>query len=253
MTISLRQPSSSHLFKIPSSAESVSNAAPVMQGNLFASALTAAIGKVEKERDGQDYHASLTKGEIATLILKIQKQVDDLLLHLLIGGDNGNDKEKFLSGVPRPFGIIAKNRVSNNGPFDQKNDAIPPPGEVDAIIERAAKINGVEDNLIRSVIKVESNFKIHSKSPKGAMGLMQLMPDTARELGVKNAYDPVENIMGGTKYLKGLLDRYGGDMRVALAAYNWGMGNVEKNPQRLPKETREYVSRVISYFRGAKV
>lgn len=257
MTISLKQASFSplsfsHPLKSPHFAEVMSNTAPVRQGNFFASALTEAIGKVEKGKNGQDYPESLTKAEIATLILKIQKQTDELLLHLFISLDQGNDEGRSFSGVPSSLGITAENRVSNSGLFDQKNDAVLPSDGVDAIIERAAKAYGVEGNLIRSVIKVESNFKVQSKSPKGAMGLMQLMPATARELGVKNAYDPVENIMGGTRYLKGLLDRYDGDMRVALAAYNWGMGNVERNPQRLPQETKEYISSVVRYFQAAK-
>ena len=81
---------------------------------------------------------------------------------------------------------------------------------------------------------------------------MQLMPDTARELGVKNPFDPVENIMGGTRYLRGLLDRYQGDKRLALAAYNWGMGNVERNPEKLPRETANYISRVLRHYNEAK-
>jgi len=89
-------------------------------------------------------------------------------------------------------------------------------------------------------------------SSKGAMGLMQLMPETANELGVKNSYNPFENIMAGTRYLKSLLHRYDGNIPLALAAYNWGMGNVERNPGRLPSETRTYIARVNKYYREVK-
>jgi soluble lytic murein transglycosylase-like protein len=73
---------------------------------------------------------------------------------------------------------------------------------------------------------------------------MQLMPETAAELGVKNSFDPAQNIMGGTQYLSKLLARYRGDTKMALAAYNWGMGNLERAPHRMPPETRNYVQRV---------
>ncbi|MEN6474812.1 MAG: lytic transglycosylase domain-containing protein [Syntrophaceae bacterium] len=118
-------------------------------------------------------------------------------------------------------------------------------------IDRASRTYGVDKDLIRSVIKAESDFDPQATSSKGAMGLMQLMPDTARDLGVSNAYDPEENIMAGTRYLKSLLDRYEGDVPRALAAYNWGMGNVERYPDRLPQETREYIARITQYLRQA--
>ena len=111
------------------------------------------------------------------------------------------------------------------------------------IAEAAAKYD-LEPALIRAVIQVESNRNAGAVSPAGAQGLMQLMPKTAAELGVTNPFDPAQNIEGGSRYLRQLLNRYQGDRRLALAAYNWGMGNLEKRPEALPKETQQYILKV---------
>lgn len=116
--------------------------------------------------------------------------------------------------------------------------------DFDGIVQEAAERYGVDPALIKAVIAVESNGNPKAVSPAGAMGLMQLMPKTAEELGVKDPFDPRENIMAGTRYLSRLLDRYQGNRSLALAAYNWGMGNLERNPHNLPKETRNYLIRV---------
>ena len=79
---------------------------------------------------------------------------------------------------------------------------------------------------------------------------MQLMPKTAAEMGVSNSFDPAQNIMAGTRYLRQLLDRYQGDVRLALAAYNWGIGNLENQPGAMPKETKDYIATVESYYRS---
>ena len=81
---------------------------------------------------------------------------------------------------------------------------------------------------------------------------MQLMPETAKDLGVKNAYDAEQNVMGGTSYLKSLLERYDGKVDLALAAYNWGMGNLERSPDHLPSETINYVARINNYLKNMK-
>lgn len=121
----------------------------------------------------------------------------------------------------------------------------------DDIIQSAAQAHGLDPDLIRATMRQESTFKPNAKSPKGASGLMQLMPDTARTLGVKNILDPKENIYGGAKYLKQQLDKFGGDVPKALAAYNAGPGAVVKYGGVPPyKETQDYVKRITGNYKG---
>lgn len=117
----------------------------------------------------------------------------------------------------------------------------------DSIIEREASANRIPVDLVRAVIQVESNFNTRARSSEGAMGLMQLMPGTAAELGVQNPYDPAQNIRGGVAYLRQLLDRYGTE-ELALAAYNAGPEAVGRYGNRVPpySETRNYVQRITS-------
>jgi soluble lytic murein transglycosylase-like protein len=115
----------------------------------------------------------------------------------------------------------------------------------DGIIAQAAEDYDVRADLVRAVVQVESGFNPRARSPKGAMGLMQLMPQTAAEYGVRNAYNPTENIRGGVAYLRTLLDRYQ-DETLALAAYNAGPTAVEKYGNNVPpyRETQQYVDKV---------
>jgi soluble lytic murein transglycosylase-like protein len=123
--------------------------------------------------------------------------------------------------------------------------------EIDASIVMAAARHNVDPNLVRAVVKVESNFNSNAVSRKGAMGLMQLMPTTARQLNVKNPFDPDQNVDAGVRHLKQLLENYNGDVNLTLAAYNAGAGAVARSAG-VPRfaETQNYVRRITNLYYG---
>jgi soluble lytic murein transglycosylase-like protein len=118
-------------------------------------------------------------------------------------------------------------------------------------IARAARRTGVDPRLLRSVIKAESNFNPRARSSAGAVGLMQLMPATARRFGVKNRRNAGSNIMGGARYLRYLLKKYRGNKRLAMAAYNAGEGRVRRNGGKVPSYTKRYVNKVLRGYHGS--
>lgn len=124
--------------------------------------------------------------------------------------------------------------------------------DYDSIFEAASKKYGVPVNLLKAVAKVESNFHPNATSRCGAMGIMQLMPGTAKGLGVTDAYDPEQNIMGGAKYLSQLLHRYNGDVSLTLAAYNAGPGTVKKYGG-IPPFAQGYVNKVLKNYDGGNI
>jgi len=119
--------------------------------------------------------------------------------------------------------------------------------EIEQMIDQVAESVSLAPDLIRSVVAAESDFQPQAVSHAGAQGLMQLMPATAKELGVEDSFDPQQNLLGGSRYLKQLLDKYDGDLDKTLAAYNWGQGNVDrKGLEQMPQETRSYLQKVKS-------
>ena len=131
--------------------------------------------------------------------------------------------------------------------------AAPAGSDITALATAAARRHGLDPALVLAVVKVESAFQPQAVSPKGAQGLMQLMPPTARDLGVEDAFDPEQNLDGGARYLRQLLIRYKGDVKRALAAYNAGPGAEDRHNGIPPyRETRQYVRRVLDQYKKDK-
>ena len=204
--------------------------------------------------NGLDFHA-LLKGkleEFQPLDRMIIEVLSGVLDSLLAQGESKNG-ETFLA-PPLFFpskengGLqIQKSHSEFEVPLEPSEN-LQKQQDFDRIVQEAGEKYGVESSLIKAVIQTESSGNPLAVSPAGAQGLMQLMPKTAVELGVRDPFDPAQNILGGTYYLRRLLDRYQGDRKLALAAYNWGMGNVENRLESMPRETRNYILKVENLY-----
>ena len=186
------------------------------------------------------------------------EQIKLAQLHLLQGlfsvGDESDSNDVFSGFFPsagldqlnlQTSQIIDKyhaaQQVSLLKPVPEKTDPI------GLMIDQVAKKMCLAPELIHSVVATESAYDSTAVSCAGAQGLMQLMPETAQELGVEDSFDPLQNLLGGSKYLKQLLDKYDGDLDHALAAYNWGQGNVDRHGlEKMPEETRNYLAKIKS-------
>ena len=150
---------------------------------------------------------------------------------------------------------IDTNAVDTASDFSSRlNEQLKTSTSLEKIFEKASQAYGVDVELLKAMAKAESDFDPNATSKSGAMGIMQLMPGTAKELGVADAYDPEQNIMGGAKYIASLLDKYNGNVSYALAAYNAGSGNVDKYDGIPPfEETQNYVTKILGYLQNGGV
>jgi hypothetical protein len=171
------------------------------------------------------------------------------LVPLAVAGGSGEScKEAELHPSATPDAIDPLHAIAS------ANAPLPCALSLDEVVDNAAQANQLDADFLRAVIRAESNGKANAVSPKGAQGLMQLMPQTAARLGVKNSFDPGENVGAGTKYLRQLLEQYHNDPVRALAAYNAGAGRVQQYNGIPPyKETRAYVSSIIRDFNRRKM
>lgn len=235
---------------------------------------TGFAGRLERALAGAD--ASVTSGEKARVIaeaLSLQMLQTTLSLsgdppaeasplpvssriNSLLNAYTGNpaaagENPASPAGSPAASAPSQLNDLARNGagpsPVEHRSKQSEP-SWLDPIISRASQRYGIDIGLIKAVIKSESNFNPQAVSHAGAQGLMQLMPATARSLGVSDSFDPEQNVMAGTRFLSDMLRRYNGDVDSALAAYNWGPGNVDRRPDRLPRETRDYLVRVKQLY-----
>jgi hypothetical protein len=151
--------------------------------------------------------------------------------------------------------IDTDNTVDSSQDFStQLKEQLSTTSSLEEIFKKAASTYGVDENLLKAIAKAESDFDTNATSKSGAMGIMQLMPATAKSLGVTDAYDPEQNIMGGAKYIASMLEKYNGNVSYALAAYNAGSGNVDKYGGIPPfEETQNYVTKILGYLQDGTV
>ena len=219
------------------------------------SSVSGSDGRTEKDfenildnlaKDPKSQHKSLQSLASVAHLSQVQ------MLHALFDDESDRDSDLLTTAnTVSQWSLLQaqKSQYADSYYAIQKPSLIAePPNDrqnIDKLIDQVAEKVCLAPELIRSVVATESDYRTDAVSPVGAQGLMQLMPATANELGVVDSFNPQENLLGGSRYLKQLLDKYDGDLDHALAAYNWGQGNVDRHGLgKMPTETRHYLAKV---------
>jgi len=180
----------------------------------------------------------------------VMARITELKNRFGLNGKKGIEISEAKSVSGETFRQMTDNTIKTmNGELNIDADAELTENDINRIADYYSSKKNIPSSLVRSIIKAESDYNVNALSPKGAMGLMQLMPETAMGLGIENPFNPEQNIKGGVTLLKGLLDDYRGDYKLALAAYNAGKGNVDR-AGGVPdfRETKDYVKKVIDFY-----
>lgn len=181
----------------------------------------------------------------------LQAMAVDSLLRAESSGFLSTETVQKLLGFNPLTGETVNSAAETSTTDNTSSSGVSCPENLDAYFKEASEKYNVDINLLKAIAKAESGFNTKATSSAGAMGVMQLMPSTAKSLGVSNAYNAYENIMGGAKLIASNLKKYNGDISLALAAYNAGSGNVDKYGGIPPfKETQNYVKKVMNYYKN---
>lgn len=201
----------------------------------------------------------MSEGLITGLDLTLRRlnTIENSINRILGPDENISNAQK--SSAAKEFKSILDEKIAADKP--QNQNALPvekasfknSKENIETLIEKYAQKNNLDPDFIKAVVKQESGFNPDATSKCGAMGLMQLMPQTAKGLGVTDAYDPEQNIEGGVKYLKSMMNRFNNDPKLALAAYNAGPGAVQRYGDVPPyRETQNYVKNILASYEAIK-